>query len=253
MLSFKEKLINKQTIVGTMLSEISTPNIVRILGSVGFEYIIIDCEHGYFDYSQVANIVALCNGIGLPVIIRIPTISRECITKYMDMGTNGILVPMTNTCEDVKNVVKWTKYSPQGTRGISTTRAHSNYNVQSLSNYMEKANKDTIILVQIETKEAVKNINEIVNVHGIDGVIIGPNDMAGDYGTPGNFNTVEMQQSIKRVIEAAEKANKPSGIITSNISFIGQCMENGMTIFSCNSEVGMIIKAGKEIIMELKK
>lgn len=253
MLSFKEKLINKQHIVGTMLSEITTPNIVRILASAGFEYIIIDCEHGYFDYSQVANIVGMCNGIGLPVIIRIPTISRECITKYMDMGANGILVPMTNTSEDAKNVVKWSKYSPQGARGISTTRAHTNYNVQSLNDYMEKANINTIILVQIETKEAVKNIHEIVNVHGIDGVIVGPNDMAGDYGTPGNFNTVEMQQSIKRVIEASEKANKVSGIITSNISFIGECMKNGMTIFSCNSEVGMIIKSGKEIMMELKK
>lgn len=253
MLSFKEKLISKQYIVGTMLSEITTPNIVRILASVGFEYIIIDCEHGYFDYSQVANIIGMCNGIGLPVIIRIPTITRECITKYMDMGANGILVPMTNTSEDVKNVVKWAKYYPLGRRGVSTTRAHTNYNLRSLSDYIENANKNNIILVQIETKEGVSNINEIVKVDGIDGIIVGPNDMAADYGTPGNFNTPEMESSINIVIQAAEKANKVSGIITSNTSFIEACRKKGMTIFSCNSEVGMIIKAGKDIINDLEK
>lgn len=248
--SLKTKIGAGEVSLGTMLSEITTPNIARVLAAGGFEYLIVDCEHGYFDYSQTAAIVGICNGISLPVIVRIPKIDRECITKYMDIGADGLLVPMTGTAADIRRVVEYAKYAPLGIRGISTTRAHTNYNPPPLSDYMKAANERTIIFAQIETREAVRNSSEIAAVEGVDALIIGPNDLAADLGNPGNFNTPEMTESIETVIAAAQKAKKQSGIVASNISFLHQCREKGMTLFSCNSEVGMVMIGAKSIIKQ---
>lgn len=246
----KERLNNKQFILGTMLSEITTPNVIRMLKGGGFSYTILDCEHGYFDYSQAAALIGIANGIQLPVIVRIPEIRREVITKYMDMGADGLLVPMTNTKEDIEKVVQYAKYAPVGQRGISTQRAHTEYNPPALADYMKLANSRTIILAQIETNEGVGNVRDILSVEGVDAALIGPNDMACDCGTPGDFYTPLMQDNISAVINAAKELNKPSGIIASNISFLKECRQKGMTIFSCNSETGILLSGAKKIVNE---
>src|SRR5690625_5017581 len=106
-----------------MLSEVYTPNIARVMKQGGIQYIIVDSEHGYFDFSQMANIVSVCNGFDLPVIIRVPNNDREIITKVLDMGANGVLIPMVNNAEDARQTVKYAKYAPIGQRGLSVTRA----------------------------------------------------------------------------------------------------------------------------------
>lgn len=246
--SFKTKIGTGEVLLGTMLSEITTPNIARVLAAGGFTYLLVDCEHGYFDYSQAAAIVGICNGISLPVIIRIPKIDRECVTKYMDMGADGLLVPMTGTAADIRRVVEYAKYAPLGKRGISTTRAHTNYNPPPLAQYTQEANARTLIFAQIETREGVANSGEIAAVEGVDALLIGPNDLAADLGTPGNFATPEMERSIETVIASAREAGKQSGIIASKIPFLQHCRDKGMTLFSCNSEVGMVMMGAKSII-----
>lgn len=248
--NLKERINKNEVVLGTMLSEVYTPNVVRVIKAGGMEFIIIDSEHGYFDYSQIANIVAVCNGFDIPIIVRVPNIDRASITKVLDMGVDGLLIPMVNTALDAENVVNYAKYAPLGARGISTTRAHTNYEPPKLSEYIEHANNKTIILAQIETKQALLNADKIIEVEGIDALIIGPNDLAIDLGTPGDFETASMEKSIETVVASARKAKKPCGIVASNIGFLHKCKDMGMTIFSCNSEVGMIKSASKKIVKE---
>lgn len=247
----KERMAKHEYVLGTMVSEITTPNIARMLAAGGFEFIIVDCEHGYFDYSQTAAIIGIANGIHLPVIIRIPEIRREIVTKYMDMGADGLLVPMTGTKEDIEQVVYYAKYAPLGMRGISTQRAHTEYNPPKLTDYMVQANRRTIIFAQIETREGVRNIDSIVSTEGVDAVLVGPNDMACDCGTPGSFDTPEMKANLSAVIKAANRAGKPSGIISGNIPFLKSCRTQGMTIFSCNSEAGLILSGAKRVVQDM--
>jgi 2-dehydro-3-deoxyglucarate aldolase/4-hydroxy-2-oxoheptanedioate aldolase len=250
-MGFKEKLNTRQVALGTMLSEIATANVARIMKTAGFEFLIIDCEHGYFDFSQLANIISVGNGFNIPVLVRIPLIERGYITKVLDMGGDGFLVPMVNTSEQARRVVEFAKYAPQGKRGISTTRAQTNYNPPPLSEYVKIANQRTILLVQLETKEAVSHAEAIASVEGIDALMIGPNDLACDLGKPGEVQTEEMMHLIRKVIEAAKKAGKPCGIIESKIPFLRTCRSEGMNIFSCGSEVGMMMKSAKAIVKEL--
>jgi 2-dehydro-3-deoxyglucarate aldolase/4-hydroxy-2-oxoheptanedioate aldolase len=251
--NLKAKLQKHELALGMMLSEVTTPNIMRIIGATDVDYVIIDCEHGYFDLSQVAALVGISNGIGLPVIIRIPEIRREVITKFMDMGADGLLVPMTNTPEDIKTVVQYSKYSPLGERGISTQRAHTGYSPPPLQEYMKDSNARTIILAQIETCEAVGNIERIIGIEGVDAAVIGPNDMSCNCEKPGDYFSEIMQKNINSVVAAAASVGKPSGVIASNINLLAECYEKGMRVFSCNSEVGILLKGIKQMTKEFSE
>ncbi|MCC3386474.1 2,4-dihydroxyhept-2-ene-1,7-dioic acid aldolase [Enterocloster citroniae] len=245
----KQEIIKGKEVIGAFLSEIAAPNLLRIMQVSGLDFVIVDCEHGYFDFSQVAALAAVGNGIEFPVIVRVPSVSRDCIQKYLDAGVDGILVPMLETKEQAEHLVEYGKYAPDGKRGISTMRPHSNYNPGRLKDYTARANQRTMLFAQIETKKGVQNISQITEVKGIDGIFIGPNDLACDLGTMGDFSTQEMEACIDAVIEASQNAGISSGIITSKIDFIEQCRNKGMIMFSCDSELGLLKKG----ILEMKE
>lgn len=244
----KEELKNQEVLLGTMLSELENPNLIRIMKMAGFAFVVVDCEHGYYDFSQIARLAAVGKGFGVPVIIRIPAIEREYITKVMDMGASGILVPMVETAEDAKQIVQYAKYMPLGNRGLSTTRAHSEYNPPKISEYIQIANENTFVFIQLETKKAIENLSEISKVAGIDCICIGPNDLSADLGIPGEINSPVIFDCVKKVADAAKKEGKSSGIISSDIGFLHKCQDLGMNVFSCNSEIGMLMKAAKNTV-----
>lgn len=233
---------------GIMLSEFGNPNIVRIFQRAGNDFVIVDDEHGYFDYTQVAGLIAVAGGIGLPIIIRVPSVTREYITKVLDMGADGILVPMVNSAEQAREIVRYAKYTPLGARGISTTRAHTGYGVSNLNAYLSAANRRVNVCVQIETKEAVAHVAEIAAVPGIDSLFIGPNDLAADYGLPGQVTSDRVLEAVARVSDAARRAGKPAGIITGNQALLAACMQWGFTYYSVGSELDLLVKgaAGKQ-------
>lgn len=246
--AFSEKIRNREEITGTMLSEVSVPNVVRILKAAGFEFIIVDCEHGYFDYSQIAALISVGTGFDIPVVVRIPAIAREFITKILDMGAAGLLAPMVNGEEEAKDLVSFAKYTPMGKRGISTQRAHTGYNPPSLKEYMKLANDNTILMVQIETGQGLQNLEKIAAVEGIDAIMAGPNDLAADMGIPGETESEEIIEAVGKISLQAEKNGKSSGIITSNLRLIRACRSRGANVFSCNSEVGMLMEGARETI-----
>jgi 2-keto-3-deoxy-L-rhamnonate aldolase RhmA len=247
-----KSLKNDKTVIGTMLSELYSPNITRLFKTCGFDFCIIDCEHGYFDYAMVANIIAVASGYEYPVLVRIPAINRECILKYMDMGASGLVVPMVSRAEDAEKVVEYSKYAPLGNRGVSTTRAHNNYHSADFNQYMVDANTRTLVLVQIESAEGVANAGQIAKIKGLSGLLIGPNDLSLDMGVLGNYEDKRFEAAVERVIEAAQDHDLYSGIISSNIKLLNRCVEKGMRILSCNSELGMISGSAKQALNSLR-
>ena len=231
-----------RTVLGMFLSEIAHPNLIRLMKAAGAQFVVVDCEHGYFDYSQVAAIAAVASGIGFPMIVRMPSLQREHVQKYLDAGAEGVWVPMLETREQAEELVRLSKYAPLGQRGISTMRPHSDYAPGKLTEYMEKANGHTMAFAQIETRRAVENAEEIAAVEGLDGLFIGPNDLACDLGCTGRFDTPEMDAAVSHVLAAAKTHGKPCGIVASNPAYLRRWAEQGMTMFSCDSELGLLKK-----------
>lgn len=238
---------------GIMLSEFGDPNILRIFKRAGNDFVIVDDEHGCFDYKQVSNLITVANGIALPIMIRVPGVTREYITKVLDMGADGILVPMVNTVVQAMEIVKYAKYTPVGARGISTTRAHTNYGVSNLRQYLSAANERVTVCIQLETKEAVDRAEEIAAVEGIDGLFIGPNDLAGDYGIPGEVTSDEVLSAVGKVARIAKETGKPAGIITGNRELIEACLRNDFTYYSVGSELELLVKGAKNKQAELRE
>jgi len=233
---------------GTMLSEIPFVNFPIILKNTGFDFFILDSEHGAFDYSVISQLIMNSKLVNLPIIIRISDNSRMNITKFMDMGVTGLLLPMTNTKADIEKVVEYAKYAPIGKRGISTTRMHTLYNPPKLEDYMELANKATKIYAQIETKAGVENSLEILSV---DGVFIGPNDLSCDLDCIGDKGPI--LECIKKVSDSAKCLNKKCGIITTDKTYIEYAKECKVDAISYGSELNMIIDSCKNIIGESLK
>ncbi len=242
--------LQKRSILGSFLSEMAVPNILRIYRSCGLDFVIVDCEHGSFDYSQVAAQAAVGNGIGLPVFIRVPGIAREAIQKYLDAGADGLVIPMVEEVDQANEVIQYAKYAPLGRRGASTMRPHSEYNPGKLADYMIKANARTMVFAQIETRIGIKNADEIAKTEGLDGLFVGPNDLSVDFDAPGQFRTIAMESAVMAVIDACSKVGKPSGVISSDMNYLKWCRSVGMRIFSCNSEVGLLAQRTRSIVSE---
>ncbi len=237
--------------IGTMLSEISFTNMPLLFKNAGFDFFIVDNEHGGFDYRELSQIIMMSALCGLKVIVRISDNSRKDITKIADMGANGFLLPMTNSISDIKEVVKYAKYTPVGCRGISTTRAHTFYNPPKLSEYMVSANERMEIYAQIETVSGVENAEQILSIDGVSGAFVGPNDLSCDYGCIGAPYPKEIFGAIEKVALASKNTGKPCGIITANKKYIEFAKNSGFSLFSVGSELNMIMNAGRKIVNDL--
>jgi 2-dehydro-3-deoxyglucarate aldolase/4-hydroxy-2-oxoheptanedioate aldolase len=230
---------------GTMLSEICFSNFPIIAKNNDLDFFIVDNEHGYFDYSDIAQLSVKSALAGLDMIVRIGDSSRGHITKLADMGVCGFLLPMTNTPEDIEQVIRFAKYPPVGKRGVSTTRAHTLYNPPPLSEYMPAANERMKIYAQIETVEGVRNIDAILAVPEVSGIFIGPNDLSVDMECINDKESV--LQAVIRIIEAANAAGKPCGIITGDKMLIETARQHGIKMVSIGSELNMLINGCKKI------
>ena len=149
----RQRIRAGEELTGMFLSEVAAPNLLRLMQAAGLDYVIVDCEHGSFDYSQVSALAAVANGIRFPMIVRIPSADRECIQKYLDAGADGLLVPMTESVKQAEQLVRFGRYAPEGKRGISTMRPHSNYNPGVLTEYTSRPMSVSCFLSRLRRKE----------------------------------------------------------------------------------------------------
>lgn len=252
-MNLKQRLSNGEIVNGIMLSELYTPNIVRILANCGYDYVLVDCEHGYFDLSQVANLIAVADGAGLPIWIRVTNNSQADIAKYLDMGAHGILLSNTESVEQVRNLVRMCLYAPQGDRGVSTFRAHTNYRHEDMRTVMERANARNVVIAQIESPAAAEQIDGILDVEGLDGVLIGPNDLTMHMGVIGDYRCAQVESVLQKVAISAKEHGKWSGIITGNQALLHRCREMDMHCFSSGSELNALELGAKENLAKLKQ
>ncbi|MBS1400942.1 MAG: hypothetical protein HPZ86_09105 [Clostridia bacterium] len=238
---------------GMMISEIAFSNMPVLLKNAGIEFCILDCEHGGFDYAEVSRLIMTARLCGLELIVRLANNERKDVVKYLDMGADGVLLPMTNTAEDIRKVADYAKYPPLGHRGISTMRAHTLYAPPPVLEYMPAGNARTKIFAQAETRAGVENIDRILAVPGVSGCFIGPNDLSADYECLGDPNAPPILKAIERVGEAAAAAGKISGMITANKNYLSKAKSCRFTAFCVGSELNAIAEYGKKTARLIKE
>ncbi len=248
----KNKLAENNIIYGSMLNELYFPNIVHMYKNLGYDFCLIDCEHGTLSYSEVGTLVAMSRAVGLRAIVRIPEVRRECVLKYLDLGADGLLAPMIDGPEMAARLVQFAKYPPEGIRGVSIHRPHSLYAPGSMTEYIKKANERTSVFVQIELQSALNAVDEIASIPGLDGLFIGPSDLSMDLGIFNELSHPLMQDSVQKTASSAQAHGIASGVITSNKGLISCAVRAGMKMICAGSETRALTDGLAAAIREAK-
>ena len=207
----KRSLQNKKPTFGLSIM-IPSPQLVEMAAKLGFDWVLIDCEHGTINPETVETLAMAAQANGITPIARPRTRSPEDIQQVMDRGVAGVQVPHVNTVADAEAVVAAVKYHPIGKRGLAAGTRPANYGYGiTQSEYVEAANRETLVCVQFEDREAIENADDILEVDGIDVFFIGPSDLSQSMGFPGQYDEPSVAHAICSTFEKILKAGKIAG------------------------------------------
>lgn len=248
----KQKLLNNELTIGSWLT-IADPAIVEVMSTADFEWLCIDIEHTSIDLSQTKQLIATIQAEGMKALVRVSKNEEVVIKRIMDMGADGVVVPMVNSLFDAQQAVGFVRYPPEGKRGVGLSRAQG-YGTK-FQEYKKWILEEAVVIAQIEHIEAVNNIDEILSVDGIDGTIIGPYDLSGSLGFPGDYHREDVKQAIDKVKIACQKANKPYGfhVIESNPENMLSRIEEGATFLAYSTDFFFLGDAAREGMRVLTK
>ncbi len=208
----------------------------EIAGHAGFDWLVLDGEHGPNDLRSImAQLQALQVSPAEPVV-RLPTGASWMIKQFLDVGARTLLIPMVDSAEQATELVRAVRYPPDGIRGMGAGIGRAS-RFNTVPGYVADAGKDICLLVQAETRAALADLERIAGVEGIDGIFIGPADLAADLGFPGNLEAPEVQEAIEAAIATIVKAGKPAGILTFNETLNRRYLELGATFVAVGADV----------------
>ena len=201
------------TKVGTFLFEFATPGIGQILKAAGADFAVLDMEHTGFGFETVRQVVRYGQAAGLPMIVRVPSQQRHHISRALDCGADGVMVPIVSSVEQAKAVLDAAKYWPEGTRGVALGLAHERYAIRAepLVPRLAEQNARTTIILQIEDPRGAAAADEIAALPGVDMLWLGHNDLSAALDAPGAFDHPDFRSAERATLAAARKHGKSAG------------------------------------------
>jgi 2-dehydro-3-deoxyglucarate aldolase/4-hydroxy-2-oxoheptanedioate aldolase len=242
-----------RTKIGTFLFEFATPGIGQILKAAGADYAVLDMEHTGFGFDTVRQVVRYCQAGELPLIVRVPSQARHYISRALDTGADGIMVPIVSSVEQAKAVLDAAKYWPDGTRGVALGLAHERFAVRSeplLPRFAEQ-NARTVVILQIEDPRGAAAADQIAAMPGVDMLWLGHNDLSVALDKPGAFDDPAFAKAEQAMLAAARKHGKSAGRLAVDASQAVQFVKMGYDFVSIAGDVWLLqqaIAAGIETI-----
>ncbi|ARO87030.1 2,4-dihydroxyhept-2-ene-1,7-dioic acid aldolase [Nitrosospira lacus] len=208
-MQLKSKLARNALTIGSWVT-LGHPAIAEIMAAAGFDWLVLDTEHSVLELSEVQMMIQVLDGQQCPAIVRLTSNHPDQIKRVMDAGAAGVMVPMVKTAADAEAAVQAVYYPPRGRRGVGLARAQG-YGAR-FQQYRQWLEDNAVIVVMIEHIDAVNAIDSILSVPGIDAYIIGPYDLSGSMGRPGELDYPDVESAIEQVREAGHRLGKPGGI-----------------------------------------
>ena len=247
-MSLKKQITDLNNIRGAMIFEFFSPGIPIILKNAGCQFIIFDMEHGGLSLEQFKTLAIISNANNIPPLIRIPEVNYNYVARALDLGAAGIMAPMVNTYKEALNIVQSSKYPPNGVRGAGFGFAHDNYKNESPLSYINTANSKLINIIQIESKQALENVEEIATIDGVDCLWVGHFDLTNFLGIPGQFGSDIYFNSIKRVVAAAKLNKKSLGIMVNNQDELKIYSDLGFNMIAVGTEMSILSRSISQIL-----
>lgn len=244
--SFRDRLSRREPLAGLLLS-MPSPELAEIFAASGCDWLFIDMEHGLIDFTGVQRLVQAVAG-ACPCIVRVPKNEPIAIAKVLDTGATGVIVPHVNSAEEARAAVDAARYPPAGARSIGAARAQG-YGAR-LADAIAHDNARTLVVPQVEHIDAVRRVEEILDVPGVDAIFIGPFDLSGSMAKPGEVSAPDVQEAISTVVAACAARSMPCGIFTVDGSAARRAGEAGHSLICIGTDTLLIADAARRAVAE---
>ena len=242
MTSLKSKLQRRQLTLGSWIT-LAHPAIAEIMSRAGFDWLAVDLEHSVITIREAEELIRIVALSGICPLVRLSANDPVQIKRVMDAGAHGVIVPMVNSVSDAEKAVKAVRYPPEGMRGVGLARAQG-YG-SSFERYREWVNQESVVIAQVEHIESVNNLEAILAVDAIDGFIVGPYDLSGSLGVPGQFDHPSMAKAMDRIKSVGIASGKAFGIhvIEPDIEELRQRVDEGFNFVAYSLDIRMLDRA----------
>lgn len=245
MTPLKSRLAKGQVTVGSWLT-LAHPAVAEIMSKAGFDWLAVDLEHSVITIREAEELIRIIELSGANPLVRLSANDKVQIKRIMDAGAHGVIVPMVNSTADAEAAVEAVRYPPMGKRGVGLARAQG-YG-SSFERYREWVNQESVVVVQVEHIEAVENLEAILSVEGVDGFIVGPYDLSGSLGVPGQFDHPSMKKAMERIRTVGLSSGKAFGIhlIEPNVQELRQRLAEGYNFVAYSLDIRMLDRACRD-------
>lgn len=237
---------------GHFIVEFATPGIGHIMKSAGCDFTLFDLEHSGFGFETVKSTLRYFEAADLPAIVRVPSKEYHHIARAMDMGAEGLMLPMVGNVDEVRHIVNSMKYHPMGKRGVALQVAHDRYRPGPVAEKFTTANERTTLFCQIETVEGVENADKMAAIDGVDCLWVGHFDLSVSLGIPGQFDHPDFKKAIKKTAAATRKHKKSLGRLVPTVEQGVAISKQGFDFICYSGDVWVLHNALADAVTKLR-
>jgi 4-hydroxy-2-oxoheptanedioate aldolase len=252
LVSLVSRLSQGDVVVGPFVY-VGSPDVVELLGEAGVDFVIIDMEHGYFGFSDVCELVRAAEVVDVVPVVRVPSSEEAYILRALECGAWGVQVPHVDDPETARRVVEAAHYYPEGMRGFSPYTRAGRYGARTPKLHVEASNRDTAVIIHIESVEGVRRLPEILEGGGIDVVFLGPYDLSQSLGIPGEVTDPRVTGLIESGIKAARERGVAAGTFVETVDAAAEWAARGVQYIAYSVDVAIFYRAAKEIVRTVKE
>ncbi|MDH5674295.1 MAG: aldolase/citrate lyase family protein [Myxococcales bacterium] len=224
---------------------------IEVAGRLGYDWVLVDFEHGQWGPQDALGALRATAGYKTTSIVRAPGVDGFAFFKHiLDRGAEGVLLPLVRDAEEVRRAVSACRYPPQGTRGIASHRAHG-YGLDG-ADYFARANDEILIVAQVETREALEDLDAIAEVPGLDALFVGPVDLSAALGAPIGQVSPELEPAIERVLEVGKLKGKPVGLYCRSPEDAKRWIERGVSFVNLCNDTSLLVRGLRQSLEQVR-
>ena len=248
-MKFKDLLKTGGVVFGPFMNT-TDPAFVESIGHTGFDFVVLDLEHGPASLDQLHNLIRAAEVSGTFPVVRTPPGNLHMIGAAQDAGANGVLIPQIKTPEEVRKVIKAMRFYPKGERGVSGVVRAAKYSSMRSEDYFKMSNEN-LLIIQLEGKEAIENIDAISDIEGIDVLFIGPYDLSQSLGVPGQVRHPKVTDTIMEAVQMIRSKGIMAGTFVSSIDDAAKWIKAGVQFVGYSVDILIFVDGAKKILADL--
>jgi 4-hydroxy-2-oxoheptanedioate aldolase len=249
----KQLLNAGQVALGVGVRYFRSWEIAAMMASAGFDFLFIDSEHSAYGLETVSDLCRAATTSGITPIVRVPEIQYSLLSRPLDSGAMGLVIPHVDTRAQVEQIVAYTKYAPLGKRGMVSQIPHTDFLGAGVEEYLPWANAQLMNVIMIESAEGVANLDSMLQVEGVDVALVGSSDLSQELGIPGNYEHVKMVECYQHVLETCRRWRVTPGLAgVRDLQLVRHWRDHGFRLLYCANETSLLVQGGRRVVEEVR-